>query len=73
MFLGLPFGLDSDMQHLVLVLNTVLLIAILILMEVLYADAPAAKRREMRLFLPLVFVVVGILLYAVMNQVGGDL
>lgn len=70
MFFGIRLDTDIDLQHLVLTLNTVLLIAILIVVELLYAEAPKNKRRHLRLFFPLIAVLGGLLIYAVYKQMG---
>ncbi|HYH75823.1 MAG TPA: hypothetical protein VD735_07755 [Candidatus Saccharimonadales bacterium] len=70
MFLRLPFDLDVDIQQLALVLNTALLIGVLIVVELVYAEASREKRRDLRLFLPLLLVIIGVMVYAVYKQTG---
>jgi hypothetical protein len=70
MFLRLPFGFELDVQQLALILNTVLLIAVLVTVELAYAEATTEKRRELRYFLPIILVISGILVYAVATQSG---
>lgn len=69
MFLQLPFHSTTYVQHIVLILNTVIVITSLIVVELVYADAPPEKRRQLRYFYPLVLVLAAMLAYAVYNQV----
>jgi hypothetical protein len=52
-------------------LNTVLLIAALVVVELVYSEAPPVKRRELRYFYPLFIVLSGLLIYAVYVQRNG--
>lgn len=70
MFLRLPFGFDASVQHVVLILNTVILVASLIIVELVYSEAPKEKRRHLLYFLPLFLVLGGILVYAAYTQLG---
>jgi hypothetical protein len=70
MFLRLPFEFSASAQHVLLVLNTVLLIGLLITIEFAYAEASGDTRRSLRLFVPLLVIIAGILLYAVYSQSG---
>lgn len=72
MFFGLPVESHSSLQHLVLILNTVVLIGILVAVELVYSEKPEKKRRQLRYFYPLVIVLAGLLLYAVYTQLGGE-
>jgi hypothetical protein len=65
MFLSLPLGLS--VQHLVLVLNTVLLIGLLVVVELAYAGVPMERRRHLYYFLPIMIVIVGMVVYAMMR------
>ena len=71
MFLGLPLPGHNTFQHLVLILNTVLLIGMLIVAEVAYSEAPKEKRNHLKFFLPLALTLVGLLIYAVYVQTKG--
>ena len=71
MFLGLPLHGHNTFQHLALILNTVLLIGMLIVLEVTYSEVPKDKRQSLRLFLPLVLTLIGLLIYAVYSQAKG--
>lgn len=71
MFAHFPFHFPVDLQQTILILNTVLLIAALVVTEIVYAEAPVQKRRELRLFLPLFVVIAGLLVYAVYLQRKG--
>lgn len=68
MFLGLPLGDAAVLQKIALILNTVLLIAALVIGEILYADAHAKKRAQRRLFYPIIAVMAGVLLFAMYKQ-----
>jgi hypothetical protein len=54
----------------VLVINTVLLIAALILMELVYSESPKDKRQHLKYFFPLFLILIGLLIYAAYRQVG---
>lgn len=70
MFLKLPFQLVTNLQETVLVINTVLLIASLIIVELIYSEKPKEQRAHLKLFLPLFLVLVGLLIYAAFKQIG---
>lgn len=70
MFLRLPFEFSDSVQQAALIVNTVLLISALIVVELVYSETPREQRVHLRLFLPLVIVLVGLLVYAVFKQVG---
>jgi hypothetical protein len=70
MFLGLPVDSHMSLQHFVLILNTIVLIGILVAVELVYSEKPAASRKQLRYFYPLVIVLAGLLLYAVYTQMG---
>lgn len=70
MFLRLPFDVSAHLQQTVLLLNTVLLIAALIVVELVYSETPPAKRRHLKYFYPLFIVLVGLLVYAGYKQIG---
>jgi hypothetical protein len=69
-FLRLPFEFNESVQQTALIVNTVLLIAALIVVELVYSEKPKDQRVHLRYFLPLLMVLVGLLLYAVYKQVG---
>jgi uncharacterized membrane protein len=68
-FLQLPFQAAANLQRTVLTLNTVILIAALIVVELVYAEAPKEKRAHLKHFYPLFVVLVGLLIYAIYKQV----
>lgn len=70
MFLRLPFHFVTNLQQTVLLINTVLLIAALIVVELVYSEAPKDKRAHLKYFYPLFMVLVGLLIYAAYKQVG---
>jgi len=72
MFLSLPFHVSNNLQHIVLVLNTVLIITILIFAELVYSETPKDNRKHLRQFYPLIVVFVGILIYAGFKQIGSS-
>lgn len=69
MFLQLPFHAAANLQRIVLTLNTVILIAALIVVELAYADKPKNERSHLRHFYPLFIVLGGLLMYAIYKQV----
>jgi uncharacterized membrane protein len=72
MFLQTPFNhpTSSNIQHTVLILNTVLLIAIFITIEIAYAEQPKEKKRHLYYLYPFMIILVGILGLAVFQQIG---
>ena len=70
MFLGLPLGNPEALQKTALILSTVVLLSVLIISEVMFSEASEKKRYQVRYFYPLVFVVAGLVLYAIYRQVG---
>lgn len=70
MFLRLPFQFVANLQDTVLILNTILLIAALIVVELVYSEIPREQRRHLLYFLPLILVLIGLLIYAVYLQTG---
>jgi hypothetical protein len=69
-FLELPFRFATNLQQIVLVVNTVLLIIALIVAELIYSESPQEKRRHLKYFLPLFLILIGLLIYAAYKQVG---
>lgn len=71
MFLQDPSLSTLSVQRLALILNTVLLIAILLALEIVYADRPKEAKRQLRLFLPLIALFAGLLIFAAYKQQRG--
>lgn len=70
-FLQTPLPVvTANVQHIVLVANTILLIASLIVAELLYTDVPKEQRRHLRYFYPVMGVLAAILVYAIVAQAG---
>jgi hypothetical protein len=69
-FLELPFRFATNLQQVVLVINTVLLIVALIVMELVYSEMPNEKRQHLKYFFPLFLILIGLLIYAAYKQVG---
>jgi hypothetical protein len=69
-FLQLPFNAAGNLQRIVLILNTVLLLAGLVALELVYSERPAEQRSHLKLFIPLMFVLIGLLVYAAYRQTG---
>jgi dipeptide/tripeptide permease len=70
MFLRLPFQFMTNLQETVLVINTVILIAALIVVELVYSERPKAERQHLKYFFPLILVLTGLLLFAIFKQAG---
>ncbi len=70
MFLQMAFKASHDAQQIALVLNTVLLIAALVIYELVYSEQPKKKRQELKYFFPIIAVMVGLLLFAAYKQIG---
>lgn len=68
MFLNIPFSFSANLQHIVLIINTVLLITALIIFELVYAEKSKKKRRALRYFLPLLVALGGLFIYAAFRQ-----
>lgn len=62
---------SANVQRIALIINTVLLIALLITIELAYSDQPKDKRRHLYLFAPLVLILVGLLIFAAYKQQVG--
>lgn len=69
-FLRVPVDQIFQFQSVVLILNTVLLIAALIVFELAYSASPKKDKKHLKVFYPFVALFVIILLYAVYRQVG---
>jgi hypothetical protein len=69
-FFQLTQLLTDNLRQTVLLINTVLLIAALVVVELVYSEAGPKKRRELRYFFPLFLVLVGLLIYAAYKQAG---
>jgi Na+/serine symporter len=70
MFLQLPFQFLSQLQQTVLVVNTVLLLGVLIVVELVYSETPREKREHLKYFAPLLLVLIGLLVFAAYKQIG---
>lgn len=71
MFFLFPLQHRSDLRQSVFLLNTVLLILALIAVELIYSETPKAKREQLKFFLPLFLVLVGLLIYGAYFQRHG--
>lgn len=71
MFFHFPLQAFTTLRQTVLLLNTVMLIGALVVVELVYSEASAPKRRELRYFYPLFIVLTGLLIYAVYVQRNG--
>ena len=72
MFLQLPFQFLPQLQQTVLVINTVLLLGVLIVIELVYSETDRAKRQHLKYFFPLLAVLIGLLIFAAYKQVGNS-
>jgi hypothetical protein len=72
MFLQFPFQFSARLQHTVLILNTVLLVAILIFVELIYSETSKESRKHLRYFYPLIAALIVILIYAAYLQIGNS-
>jgi uncharacterized membrane protein YhhN len=54
----------------VLLINTVILIAALVVVELVYSETTREKRQQLKFFYPLFLVLLGLLVYAAYKQVG---
>ena len=72
MFLSAPFTYLPQLQQTVLVINTVLLLAALIVIELVYSETSRSKRKHLKYFAPLLLVLVGLLIFAAYKQVGNS-
>ncbi len=68
MFLDIPFIFDVKLQNAILILNTLLLVIALIILELVYIDAPKSKKRHLVLLYPFMVILIGILLFAFIKQ-----
>lgn len=69
MFLQLSLHISPSFQHLILVLNTVLLIVALIAFEIFYAELPKDQRAQLPYAYPIAIALAGILAMAIYLQV----
>lgn len=72
MFLQLPFKFIGNARNTVLIVNTVLLLGVLIIVEILYSEKSANEKKRLRFFFPIILVFVGLLIYAAVKQVGNS-
>lgn len=70
MFLQLPFKFIANLQDTVLIINTVLLLAALIVIELVYAEKSKKERKDLKYLFPILLVFIGLLIYAAVKQVG---
>ncbi len=70
MFLRLPFEFSESLQQTALIVNTVILIVALVVVELLYSEGTTDRRQQLKYFLPLFVVLLGLLLLAVYKQVS---
>lgn len=70
MFLELPFKFQPNLQNTVLIINTVLLLGVLIAIEVIYSERPKNKGKDLIYLSPIILVFVGILIFAIVKQIG---
>jgi hypothetical protein len=70
-FFHFPLHVINNLRQIVLLLNTVLLIAALIVVELVYSEATLPKRRELRYFYPLFITLTGLLVYGIYVQRSG--
>lgn len=71
MFFHFPLPTIISLRQTVLLLNTVLLIAALIVVELVYSETEPKKRKELRYFYPFFFVLTSLLVYAIYIQRSG--
>lgn len=64
MFFTFPVHVVDDIRQLVLLLNTVVLIIMLVVAELVYSERPKEDRLFLRYFYPICVVLVGLLMYA---------
>ncbi|TAH33737.1 hypothetical protein EYC59_04395 [Candidatus Saccharibacteria bacterium] len=68
MFFTFPVEVTPAIRDLALLLNTVVLIGMLIVVELVYSERPREDRRHLKLFFPLCVVLVALLAYAAYLQ-----
>ena len=68
MFFQLPTQIHTNLQQVVFILNTLLLITALIIAELVYSETPKSKRQHLKYFYPIILVFVGILIFAAYKQ-----
>jgi len=71
LFISISPAFSPQLQGAALVLNTIVLIVILIAAEMLYADSPKTKRRQLVLFYPFIVVCIGLVAFAAYHELGG--
>lgn len=70
MFFNFPVHVTENTRELALLLNTIVLIAALVIVELVYSERPKEDRRHLRLFFPLLVVLTTLLAYATYLQGG---
>lgn len=68
MFFAFPIYVVEHVRQLSLLLNTIVLIAALVVVELVYAERPKSDRVHLRYFYPLLLVLTGLLIYAAYLQ-----
>jgi hypothetical protein len=68
-FLQLPFHSTASLQRITLILNTVIVIAALIVFELVYAEVPKKERTHLKHFYSLFVVLFLLLSFALYKQV----
>jgi hypothetical protein len=68
MFFQLPVQIHTNLQQVVFISNTLLLIAALVIAELVYSGTSKRKRQHLKLFYPIILVFVGILIFAAYKQ-----
>jgi hypothetical protein len=70
MFFTFPVHVTNNIRALALLLNTVVLIVILVVVELVYSERPKEDRIHLRYFYPLIIILVALLAYASFLQGG---
>lgn len=70
MFTGIPPIFNPELQQIVLIINTLFCIIALVVIEVLYIDAPATKRRHLRIYYPFIAAFICLLFFAFYKEIS---
>jgi ABC-type polysaccharide/polyol phosphate export permease len=68
MFFTFPVHVTNSIRALSLLLNTVVLIVMLVVAELVYSERPKEDRLHLRYFYPLIILMVALLVYAAYLQ-----
>ena len=68
MFFNFPIQVTPHVRELALLLNTVVLIVILVVIELVYSERSREERKHLRYFYPLCIVLAVLLVYAAYLQ-----